>query len=114
MKRQPSVWEKIFANEVIDKGSISKIHKYLMQFNIQKQTKKINKKNGQKGIPVVRGVHTSAAEGVGSVPGWGTNTPRAAGKGQKEKDANSKQTFLQRRHTYGYKAQEKTFNIIHY
>ena len=39
MKRQPSVLEKIFANEVIDKGSISKMHKYLMQFNIQKQKK---------------------------------------------------------------------------
>ena len=41
MKRQPSVWEKIFANEVIDKVSISKIHKYLMQFNNQNK-KKIN------------------------------------------------------------------------
>ena len=26
-KRQPSEWEKIFANEAIDKGLISKIHK---------------------------------------------------------------------------------------
>ena len=27
MKRQPSKWEKIFANEAMDKGLISKIHK---------------------------------------------------------------------------------------
>ena len=29
-KRQPSEWEKIFANEATDKGLISKIHKQLM------------------------------------------------------------------------------------
>ena len=29
IKRQPSEWEKIFANEVTDKGLISKIYKEL-------------------------------------------------------------------------------------
>ena len=29
-KRQPSEWQKIFANEVTDKGLISKIYKQLM------------------------------------------------------------------------------------
>ena len=35
MKRQPSEWEKIFANDVTDKGLISKIYKQLIELNIQ-------------------------------------------------------------------------------
>ena len=42
-KRQPSEWEKIFANEIMDKGLISKIYKQLMS---KKQT--IQLKNGWK------------------------------------------------------------------
>jgi len=36
VKRQPSEWEKITANETTDKGLISKIYKQLIQFNARK------------------------------------------------------------------------------
>ena len=50
VKRQPSEWEKIIANEGTDKELISKIYKQLMQFNtrnindpIKKWTKELNR-----------------------------------------------------------------------
>ena len=45
MKRQPTEWEKIFANDVTNKSLISKIHKYFIQLNIKK--KQANLKMGR-------------------------------------------------------------------
>ena len=43
VKRQPSEWEKIIANDTIDKGLISKIYKQFIQLNTRK-----NKQPNQK------------------------------------------------------------------
>ena len=43
MKRQPSEWEKIIANEITDKGLIYEIYKQLIAFNVGKANNPIKK-----------------------------------------------------------------------
>ena len=46
VKRQPSEWEKIIANEATDKELISKVYKQFLQLN--SRTIMTNKKMGQR------------------------------------------------------------------
>ena len=42
-KRQPMEWEKIFANDITDKGPLSKIYKELLKLNTQKTNNQVKK-----------------------------------------------------------------------
>ena len=47
MKRQPTAWEKISANDVTDQGLISKIYKQFIWLSIKKNKQTAQSKNEQ-------------------------------------------------------------------
>ena len=46
-KRQPTEWEKIFANDILDKGLIAKVYKEFTKLNTQKN-KQSSKEMGRR------------------------------------------------------------------
>ena len=59
MKRQPTEWEKIFANDETNKGLISNTHKQLMQLDIKKnKTKQPDQKIGRSKYMFLQRRHT--------------------------------------------------------
>ena len=65
MKRQPTEWEKILANDISEKGLISKIYNEPIQLNIKKRTTR-----GFPGGTVVKNPSANAGD-TSSSPGPG-------------------------------------------
>ena len=69
MKRQPTEWERIFANDITDKGLISKIQKQLIQLNIKKKKTTTQSKSGQKMYTDIslKGIYTDGQQARGKM-----------------------------------------------
>ena len=61
-KRQPTEWEKIFANSGKDKGLISKIYKQLIQLSIKKPNNPIQKMSGRPKQTFLQRRHTDGQQ----------------------------------------------------
>ena len=88
VKRQPSEWEKIIANETTDKGLISEIYKQLIQLNTRKTTQSKSGKKTQTDISPKKtyrwlintwkdAQHHSLLEKCKSKLQWGTTSHRS-------------------------------------
>ena len=62
MKREPTVWENIFANDTSDKGLISKIHKELTQLHTRKTNNPILKMGKGSEQTLLQGRHMEGQE----------------------------------------------------
>ena len=62
MKREPTIWENIFANDTSDKGLISKIHKEFTQLHSRKTKNPIKKMGKSLEQTLLQGGHTGGPE----------------------------------------------------
>ena len=62
VKRQPSEWEKIIANEATDKQLISKIYRQIMQLNSRKRNNPIKKMDQRTKQTFLQRRHTDGSQ----------------------------------------------------